>query len=380
MSNAVAEQPHQFNCDLLIGENDRIRARKLFPLIAQVLIDDSLAERFGAIDARANNRKRHGRRAGLTAVLLAVASLIGLSISPLIKGAMPPIPTIVDLTAALLGVISFLVACLGVLRHSSKKRWLALRWCTERMRQFHFQFLIAHAVEIVEASKSQSSFDDLKKHYSAEMDKHFPLDDESFVREDVLENWKSALPLEPMANVWLISDESARPNAGDDALEQFFQAYLDLRLDHQISYSAHVLGKKRGPLRLTLDRRQHWIEIIALACVGALFLLHVAVVLGNLVGYPAWLVSMSHNPWTHVLTLWIAIVALGTRVLEDGHGIRSDVVRYSDYLCNLRVLRSRYVTEPTIDGKLAIMRRVEEIAFVEMTSFLRSAAKSKYLL
>lgn len=368
---------HKFNNDLLMDRGDRARVRESFPLVADALIDDDLVSAFAVLDKAAMTSKARSRKSGRAAVGLGVLSLVGMSASPLYHHAAAPVPTLLDVLSAGLGVVSVLIGFFGVLHSTSKEEWLLGRWQAESMRQFHFQYLVEHIRDVAASSRDCGAVTALHGRRARAMAEILPTD-----RISVSRCVEDALAGGGRGGVWIASepDIPAAPGIDAESLAQFLAAYRELRIGHQISYAEHALGKKRGPLRITLDRHLHKMEQVTIGSVLVLLGVHFAVVAGGLFDWPVWLHQLSGSPWMHAVAIWVAAFALGGRVLEDGYGLRADLARYSDYLFHLNCVAKRYDADTSLVNRLALMRRTEELAFAELVSFVRSARKASYVL
>lgn len=377
MAALSADGRHKFNNDLLLDEEDRAKARKNWPRVAEAFIDEGLAQRFIEMDCQANASKKRSRMSGRAAVYLGVLALIGMSSSGLWEQVPSPWPTVLDGFAALLGIASVLIAFFGILHSAGKRRWLMARWQTERMRQFNFQYNVAHISDVVAAAVSSEALHTLHQARAHELSIDVPTE-EGLVQERLADT----LTIQPKQRVWLTHRpvHIKKSDLDPGCVDEFVDAYRYLRIRHQISYAQHVLGRKSGPLRSTLQQQQHGLERLATSCILILFGLHLLVVGGVLLGWPGWLVDISHSPWAHAIAIWLAAIALGARVLEGGYGLRVDSARYSDYLFNLTCLEEDYERDSSLTHRLAVMRRVEELSFQEMVSFLRSASAAQYVI
>lgn len=373
---SISDRQHKFNNDLLTGTEDQSAVRVLYPNVSEAFIDPGLISRFLSIDAVANAAKRSSQRSGRIAVVLGALSLVGLSASPLYHHMNKPFPAILDGIAATLGMVSVIIAFFGVLHSNSKLTWLETRWETERIRQFHFQYNVANLSRVAGLAEKTEEVAKIRADREKALSASVPIQ-----RDRIHQRFLGTLSTEQSEKAWLVDiDEraaSGEPLGGN--LEEFFRAYRDLRIGHQMSYAKHVLGRKRGPLRMSLHSEAHWIERVSIASVLVLFCLHLAVVCGSIFSWPLWLKNFSASPLTHVISIWIATFALAAKVIGSGSATEANLARYSDYLLNLTQLAAAYDRETSVAGRFLIMQRVEELVYTEMVSFLRSANNAQYL-
>ena len=98
-------ETYRFNDDLLLGEGDRQQAQKLFPAVFHVLNHPELQALFRSFDESANAAKAKSRRFGLTAICLAVFSLLVTSAEPLYRDLQDQVQQVISFAAALAGIL-----------------------------------------------------------------------------------------------------------------------------------------------------------------------------------------------------------------------------------------------------------------------------------
>ena len=142
-----------FNSDLLLGDADNEVAKHGFPELYDVLRDEELKAEFRPRDREANDAKKRSRFAGTLAVVLGFLALSAAASEPIV-GAEEGTRKLIAGLAGFLGITSVLIGFVGVIFRSRKERWLRARWCTERLRQLHFQTLLADFPLTLNASQS----------------------------------------------------------------------------------------------------------------------------------------------------------------------------------------------------------------------------------
>src|ERR1700687_5475115 len=152
---------HKFNDDLLANTDDCRAVEELYPTLLDVLHHQTLIDYFKTYNERADTAKKTSRKLGkwafvlaATAIALAAAEIftetfaetIGSSLSFVIGG-----------VAAVCGLAGVAVGAFGVLHGSRKREWLHNRFMGERIRQFHFQSIVALFPQIAAASPNAES-------------------------------------------------------------------------------------------------------------------------------------------------------------------------------------------------------------------------------
>src|SRR5262245_56694632 len=220
---------HPYNDDLLIDEGARKRAKSDFPDVFFVLDNPELRAAFETVDKEANTAKRRSQQIGIWAVVIGVLSLMGAASEPLWHGSAWAVA--VAVAAASLGIVAVLLGTFGVLHGKHKDRWIELRLCTERLRQFHFQTFIRMLPEIARAqSEGQTGIDRFEK---ARREIFASFKDELFRRAD--SKLEGVLVPGGGARLWADDGRDAMlevPKGFDPSL--FFKAYRKLRFGEQL--------------------------------------------------------------------------------------------------------------------------------------------------
>jgi hypothetical protein len=92
--------------------------------------------------------------------------------------------------------------------------------------------------------------------------------------------------------------------------------------------------------------------------------------------------SWLHMPktWLHVGVMWAALTTLGLRALEGGLQSDREVERYEQYRANVVVAMERFDAAESLSTKVETMRAFERMSLEEMRVFLRTHARSNFLL
>lgn len=148
----------RFNDELLLNAVDRDLAAEAFPDIYFALDDPALRADFKRLDAGANAEKARSRLIGQAALVLAVASLLTFPLEPVISlllgadGERSTVFRVFAFLGALCGVLAIVFGNIGLGFGNAKRVWLGNRLATERLRQWHAQYIIAHAADIAAAA------------------------------------------------------------------------------------------------------------------------------------------------------------------------------------------------------------------------------------
>jgi hypothetical protein len=147
----IDRQPYRFNDDLLLAEVDRKEAQRLFPAVFHALDHPELRSLFDRFDRPANAAKSKSRKFGLTAIGLAVFSLLATSAEPGLHELGPQFSQAIAVAAAAAGIAAVILGYFGIRFSKQKREWLEKRLMTERLRQFHFQSMVAHWPSVIES-------------------------------------------------------------------------------------------------------------------------------------------------------------------------------------------------------------------------------------
>jgi hypothetical protein len=228
-----------FNNDLLANEGDLKIAQDLYAPVLHAFYHKELIDYFAKYNEPANDAKMKSTRYGMWAIALG-ALVLALAAAEIIMRSID-LPHEWSLAmggiAATCGLASIAVAGLGVLYGDRKIRWLKNRFMGERLRQLHFQSLVALLPLIIASAQ-----DEAKK---AELDAarrkllaNFAVEFDDRLDDDLVDDrFRSAIGPNGDKEFWLIKiDETTAIPEGPE-LKMFFDAYRDLRIEHQLSYA-----------------------------------------------------------------------------------------------------------------------------------------------
>jgi hypothetical protein len=428
---ATADSGHAFNSDLLANEHDRDKVRDLYSPLEDILYHQELIETFGKYNVVADDAKKRSRTLGKLAIVLGGAAIALAAIEVALGFHKESGTLLFGVLAALCGILSIVIGAFGVLFGDKKRKWLHNRFMGERIRQFHFQSLIVQFPEIIgfllaHGEKAAK----LKAKFLADRARLF----RRFVGEyegSVAGRFTGVISSEGEKEVWVLKPEpeiavrraghndlvdieklhlalkelerelereggSRHPGGAEKAkhgagerpeLELFFQAYLDLRINHQLGYTNYKLDNDHKIFSESPVRQAEVLENISKAGIAWLFLIHavVLVIAGSVLaqiplafnGIDArTLVSYIFS----IAIIAIAIVALLIRAFQQGLQPEREAERYQQYRSALLRVREQFEAAETPMEKLDSMRQVERVSFDEMRNFLISNERVAFVV
>jgi hypothetical protein len=363
----------KFNNDLLAGEADQARARAMFPTLVPLLHYPALLALFAPYDVAANRAKRNGHRWGMLAVFLAVVALWLASAHEVYKDWTWPPAKLIAGVAAGAGIAGFFIALLGGLHTRAKHHWLLSRLMTERLRQFHFQFIAANARAIAYASAHPEAMPGVLAARDAAF-AEFQHRHEGQLPAEL----SAVLADEAEDRAWTVATPGAVPagraRAGD--FRPLWDAYRLLRIDHQLGYADYQL---RSGSAFGFKAPRQKAQVLTFLTFGAIlivFVLHLLEAFGVLAGNKA----LTGSTVT-LLATWLALGTLGVRGLEEGLKPKREIERYRRYRAKLAILRARFeAAGDDDDARIAAMREVEAVSYAEMREFLAVHEESAFVL
>jgi hypothetical protein len=363
----MSDNGHQFNTDLLVNQGDLESCGRAFPRITHVLHHPALQQAFQRFDRPANAAKRKGRIAGLLAIALGIIALAIAAASPNER--------VWGIVAAICGVVSIAVGFGGALYAGTKRRWLLNRVMTERLRQFHFQALVCRWGEIAASFAGP----DAMRAYAEQ-------------REIWLKRFIAPFPGQLDAELNdLLDDESGKkcwlhppprlpaPDEETANFEELFAAYRDLRIAHQLHYANYKLRTDEDLFSWSLRLQEVIFSYTSLICILVIFTIHLWIALSlSLEGHAEHPKLLEFD--VHVWVIWIAIVVLGVRALQEGLQPEREIERYRHYRAGVRAVRDRFDEACSPAEKLEVMLEMERLSFDEFRNFLRSNNEARFVI
>jgi len=428
---ATADSGHVFNSDLLANEHDRDKVRDLYPPLEDILYHQELIDTFGKYNVIADDAKKRSRTLGKLAIVLGGVAIAFAAIEVALGIGERAGTLVFGFLAALCGILSIAIGAFGVLFGDKKRKWLHNRFMGERIRQFHFQSLIVQFPEIVgfllaHGEKAAK----LKAKFLADRARLF----KRFVGEfedNVAGRFTGVISPEGEKEVWVLKPEpeiaarragrndlvdieklhqalqelereldgeagSHHPGGAEKAkrgaterpeVELFFQAYLDLRINHQLGYTNYKLENDHKIFSESPVRQAEVLENVSKAGVAWLFLIHavVLVIVGSAVAALPFAINgidarilVSYIFSAAIIA--IAIVALLIRAFQQGLQPEREAERYQQYRSALLRVREQFEAAETPMEKLDSMRQVERVSFDEMRNFLISNERVSFVV
>lgn len=426
---ASADGGHVFNSDLLANAHDRDKVRELYPPLEDILYHQELIDTFSKYNVIADDAKKRSRTLGKLAIVLGGVAIAFAAIEVALGIGERSGTLVFGFLAALCGILSIAIGAFGVLFGDKKRKWLHNRFMGERIRQFHFQSLIVQFPEIVgfllaHGEKAAK----LKAKFLADRARLF----KRFVGEyedNVAGKFTGAISPEGEKEVWVLKPEpeiaarragrndlvdieklhqalkelereldgegghpagaeKAKRGAGErPEVELFFQAYLDLRINHQLGYTNYKLENDHKIFSGSPVRQAEVLENVSKAGIAWLFLIHavVLVIAGSALAALPFAINgidarMLVSYIFSAAIIAIAIVALLIRAFQQGLQPEREAERYQQYRSALLRVREQFEAAETPIEKLDSMRQVERVSFDEMRNFLISNERVSFVV
>lgn len=363
---------HLFNGDLLMSDSDLNFVRSQFAEIIHLLDDERLRAVFAQYEAEGNTARDHVRRLGVGAVFFATLALLTIATQP----AWPCTPTARWIAVLLesVGLLAALVASGGLWLGPWKQRWLESRLMTERLRQWHFQLWLKRGHEIdasVGGTKGVAEFQNKRERW---------LDEFLRSHEGQLDAKLQSLTSElGDADIWLHNSPSAYADKSK-ALPHVFQAYEQLRFDHQYSHAMHKLRRADDTpiwhfLKWPAIRQASTLSALASIGLGAALVCSVVLIYAH-----ASKTGHHLEPTFRMGAIVAALVGLALRTVQEGLAPEEEIERYNDYRARIAQLRERFQETKDQNQRLRIMEDLERAAFDELRGFLRTHRRARFLL
>ncbi len=362
-----AEQ--KFNDDLLLSEADRALARIKFPHLFQFLDFAELREAFSKHDVPANALKKKRRRSGLAAIAMGVAALAGAASSPLLNHE-SLWPLLVGFASSLLGFSSIVVGGLGVFSAKSRDAWLHHRLITERLRQLHFQLLVARMPQVLAAVEDPTTLDAFvaeRRGSLAAFAMAYEGHETSKLKGVLDDSDEAEFPLVPLK---VAPDVRAKP----ETLQSFFDAYGLLRFEHQIQYANWMLRRETTLLPSSAAGQFRLLRAASLTAMTLIFCLHLVLAVSLIVkgASPGHLLDAS--------IIWLAILMMAARAFEEGVQPGREIERYSNYRAVLKRLQRLFEAAEDVQEKHRLMIETERTVYQEMRAFLLLHEDARFVL
>ena len=363
---------HRYNDDLLLHADQRRLAEEELATIFFALDHEKLRTLFEDADKVANEAKRRAQKAGVLAVFMALLAFLIAAGEPWLALLIDPLPKVIVFLAAILGVASMVIAWIGLIHGSRKDEWLHHRLLTERLRQWHFQYMIFHLPEIAAASGDPARIEE----YCEARDRRL----EAFTLEytDNPETHLSEI-LDPgkLAPVWLIAPGKPPHITRGMNVDPIFDAYRELRFVQQKNYAAYVLRERNQQRGAALPLKQKRSLLTGLTLVAFLAVIALHILIG------AHEFGFAPNPPSaslHIAVIWVLLITVAAKTLMEGFAIDRDLERYEEYYAVTSNLLVLFDNASTAEKKVELMLEMEKASFEEMRRFLRSTSESRFIM
>lgn len=366
LEDPIADWP---NDDLLLKQESRDRVARDHPSLLKVLDWPELRAEFESHDTPANEARVKCRRFGLLAVGCAAAGMVMAALAPVLAAPDVLPGSLVGFLAAgltILGTGLGLAHWIGA-RHRSE--WLIERFWTERLRQFHFQFLVNNFDLAVNATGNDPS---LKKFQRLRTDALERLIEDRF--RDVPALIKALQQDDAELSPWL---DETWPNvtseiSGEDREQMLLRTLQKLRIGVQEEYAKKKLDDNVHSPKVLASLIRNLCDVLTLVAMVFAFLTGAFLVAGHELDTVAVQLSLG-------LGAVASFLVLALRVLDDGLHLKSDAERYGWYLSSLRALNLRF--EQSGPGeKLGVLRELEHLSYQEMRRFFVAQMNARFLL
>lgn len=383
----------RFNDELLLSEADRALAEKSYPNVFFALDHPQLRAEFERIDERAIKAKNRSRRIGCAALVFATLSLLTFPSEPLIKGIWKSsleyeiVFQYMAVLGAAFGILALVFGNIGLGFGKVKRNWLQLRLITERLRQWHAQYLIAHATEIAAIAAGDGD----KSEWLAKRDLAFERFKRGFIDQIGAEFAKYTLSSAALFSGQSITSAKAKtafwidenwakasmlkPNKDHQTyLEEVYRAYEETRLTGQIQYTNYVLSAD-GAFWSSPTKQLHILGNLS-------YVLVVLAFIANLVALISAMWDRFPIDWPILSSLAIAfaIIAVGVRAMLEGLRPQRETRRMQLYAAAINHADDVFKTARTHAKHIEGMSLLERASYEEMVEFMGSNERARFVL
>lgn len=352
------------NDDLLLDDASRAYFRENRSALFRVLDVPRLRERFQAYDRGAAAARRLSRRLGVVSVLMMGGGVMLAAATPLLD-----VGAAQKTASAISAALIFLGGCVALwhmLASRQRMNWLANRFWAERIRQFHFQFLINNLSDAAAAMRDDARLAE------------FNVKRERAFLECMLETRHTAERIRELEQdlseerAWMDPAWKAEPRELKQSPEMadLLEAIYRLRVRIQGDYA-----------RLKLLPGSYSPTTRAAAFKGVSDLCSALVVAIALCAVTATLANAAQSV---LVPLWVAIGVLSAaglmmRALDHGLQPTLDHARNEWYLAALETIDVRF-REGDVPEKVRALRELERLSYQELRRFTISHMHANFLM
>ncbi|WP_430402020.1 hypothetical protein [Hyphomonas sp.] len=383
----------RFNDELLLSESDRKLAEKRYPRVFFALDHPALREEFQRVDRLANAAKKRSRLIGCLTLAFAVASLLTFPLEPLIASVSGDTITSISLfkaiavIGAVCGVLAIIFGNIGLAFGQAKRRWLQMRLKTERMRQWQAQYITAHMADIVTAARSEAAiadyvdtrdlaFERFKRSFldqiSSEYTKYTHRQAVGHMGQTMVDKaGQQAFWIDP---AWARAAARKLPPDPEGILDEILSACEETRLLGQVQYTNYILSSEGS--FWSLPRKQ--ISILGNIMFALVLLAFLSNFLALLVAI--WPVQPINQTVAASFAIIFAILAVGTRSIEEGLHPQRELARMDLYAAQVNTARQQFISSNSPARKMDALKSLEKASTDEMIEFLDANEHARFVL
>ena len=383
----------RYNDELLLSDSDQALAKASFPTVFFAMDHPELRDAFKQIDTRAKKGKTVSRRIGCLALICATLSLLTFPSEPLLNGVWPALAEsqgfirTMAIVGAVFGLLALIFGNLGLGFGKVKRNWLQTRLTTERLRQWHSQYLVAHGAEIARISGNEDEIEAWKARRSIAFQRF----QRSFIDQVGSEYTKYTEPSAAAYSGQSIIDPATKNAFWIDAawakaaaekptkehqpiLQDLYRAFEETRLRGQIQYTNYILSSD-GTFWSSPAKQLHILGNLSYVLVVFAFIANFVALISAV--WPPFPIS-----WEVLSSLGVvfAIIAVGVRAMLEGLRPQRETRRMQFYAAALNHAEERFNAAKTHGKKVEAMSLLERASFDEMVEFISSNERARFVL
>jgi hypothetical protein len=352
------------NDDLMLTDAAQAHWRTHHPAEFRVLDWPEMRAEFLLHEPRANIARKRAQGQGIVSVLMAGGGVILAALTAVMPEAWRAPAAILAAALVFIGGLwsLWLFALSG-----QRIAWLSHRYNTERIRQFHFQYILNNLGAAVPAMRDDAA---LAAYRAARATAFADFLQTSAMGAERIHHLKTDTV---EADIWIKHAWAESPKVPDtdkSDLAALLDALRQLRLGIQERYSgaklavnAHAPGTRANLFGLAGDLGTGIVVIFA-------FLSGLALAISS---WAAW------HPLFWTIVGVFSAVGLMARVMDQGLQTHVDHERYDWYHSAVKAATARF-NEGTVRDKISALRDLEGLAYQEMRRFIVAHLRGKFLM
>lgn len=383
----------RFNDELLLSEEDRALAEKSFPNVFFALDHPDLREEFQRIDKSAVSAKNRSRRIGCAALVFATLSLLTFPSEPLIKGIWSSslehaiMFQYMAIAGACFGILALIFGNIGLGFGRVKRHWLMKRLITERLRQWHAQYLVAHSAEIAAVAQDPDQRDTWLERRALSFQRFKRSFIDQIASEYIKHTHESAAAYsgqsvtDPNSDHAFWIDESWAKTAAQkpdkvhqNALDELYQAMHETRIRGQIQYTNYVLSSE-GKFWSCPAKQLHILGNLSYLLVVFAFAANFIALISAL--WPPFPVSASV---LSSMAIAFAILAVGVRAMLEGLRPQRETRRMQFYAAAISHADHSFDRARSHAKRVAALSMLERASYDEMIEFISTNERARFVL